>query len=183
MRSGPGEVLDAETRWEIIARLLRDPAVDVADRVAGSFVLLYAQPLSRIAVMTVDAVNTTPSKVTVRFGAQDITVPPPLNDHRTALVATGRAHHQGIGIAAHKPLAVSRPPPRTAHHPRRARSRQPRRSQNDHALRPGSSIAPPSRDLRRRRVPCWRRPDDPAQLTVRKRRKASRTISDGVVAS
>jgi len=97
VRSGPGEVLDAETRWEIITGLLRDPAVDVADRVAGSFVLLYAQPLSRIAVMTVDAVTTTPSEVTVRFGAQDVIVPPPLSDHVAALVATGRAHHQGIG--------------------------------------------------------------------------------------
>lgn len=97
VRSGPGDVLDAETRWEIIAKLLREPGVDIADRVAGSFVLLYAQPLSRIAVMTVDAVTVTTAEVSVRFGAQDVIVPSPLSDHVTALVDTGRVHHQGIG--------------------------------------------------------------------------------------
>jgi len=44
MRSGPGDVLDAELRWAIIATLLHDPGIDDADRVAGCFVLLYAQP-------------------------------------------------------------------------------------------------------------------------------------------
>jgi hypothetical protein len=61
VRSGPGTALDAEQRWAIIATLLHDPGIEVADRVAGSFVLLYAQPLSRVAVMTVDAVTTTGS--------------------------------------------------------------------------------------------------------------------------
>ncbi|MEX2253468.1 MAG: hypothetical protein WD649_04895 [Thermoleophilaceae bacterium] len=103
VRSSPGEVLDAEARWAIIAKLLRDPGVDVADRVAGSFVLLYAQPLSRIAVMTVDAVTTTTTGLSVRFGAQAIAVPSPLSDHVTELVATGRAHHQGIGSTPSSP--------------------------------------------------------------------------------
>lgn len=97
VRSGPGSVLDAEARWAIIAKLLRDPNVEVADRVAGSFVLLYAQPLSRVAVMTVDAITTTDTDVSVRFGTQALVVPEPLATHVTALTATGRAHHVGIG--------------------------------------------------------------------------------------
>ncbi|MGH9245486.1 MAG: hypothetical protein ACRD29_14460 [Acidimicrobiales bacterium] len=97
VRSGPGDALDAEQRWAIIAKLLRDPGVKVADRVAGSFVLLDAQPLSRVAVMTVDAVTITGTNVSVRFGTQAVLVPEPLAAHVTGLIATGRAHHVGIG--------------------------------------------------------------------------------------
>lgn len=95
--TGPGDVLDAEERWTIIATLLRDPDVEVADRVAGCFVLLYAQPLSRVAVMTVDAITTTGTDVSVRFGTQALLVPEPLATHVTVLMATGRSHHVGIG--------------------------------------------------------------------------------------
>ncbi|MBI1845314.1 MAG: hypothetical protein HYR89_12015, partial [Actinobacteria bacterium] len=102
VHSGPGCVLDAEARWAIIAKLLRDPDIEVADRVAGSFVLLYAQPLSRVAVMTVDAITATGTGTgtLVRFGAQALVVPEPLAAHVTALMATGRAHHIGIGSTA-----------------------------------------------------------------------------------
>lgn len=102
LRSGPGDALDAETRWAIIAKLLRDPGVELADRVAGTFVLLYAQPLSRIAVMTIDAIaiTTTDTDVSVRFGTRALAVPAPLATHVTELIATGRAHHIGIGSTA-----------------------------------------------------------------------------------
>lgn len=100
VRSAPGGVLDGEARWAIIARLLHDPDIDVADRVAGSFVLLYAQPLSRIAVMTVDAITTTEGRLSARFGTQAVVVPEPLATHITALVATGRARRIGIGSTA-----------------------------------------------------------------------------------
>ena len=97
VRSGPGGALDAEERWAIIAKLLRDPGIEPADRVAGSFVLLYAQTLSRVAVMTVDAITATNTDVSVRFGTQAITVPEPLATHVRTLIATGRAHHIAIG--------------------------------------------------------------------------------------
>jgi hypothetical protein len=100
VRSRPGDALDAEARWAIISRLLHDPAIEVADRVAGSFVLLYAQPLSRVAVMTVDQIATTDTGVSVRFGTQDLAVPDPLAGYLTTLIATGRSHHIGIGSTA-----------------------------------------------------------------------------------
>lgn len=96
MQSGPGDCLDPEARWAIIATLLHDPDIDPADRVAGSFVLLYAQPLSRIAVMTTDAV-TTSTDVTVGFGPQPVIVPAPLDAYLNQLVAGGRSHHIPIG--------------------------------------------------------------------------------------
>jgi hypothetical protein len=98
--SGPGDALDAEARWAIVARLLRDPGIDVADRVAGSFVLLYAQPLSRVAMMTVNAVSSTGTDVSISFGTQALVVPSPLDEHIIDLITTGRAHHIGIGSTA-----------------------------------------------------------------------------------
>ena len=97
VRSGPGTALDAEQRWAIITKLLRDPGIEVIDRVAGNFVLLYAQPLSRVAMMTVNAITTTDTDLSVRFGTQAVAIPAPLSSHVTALIATGRAHHAGIG--------------------------------------------------------------------------------------
>lgn len=96
-RSGPGDALDSEQRWAIIAKLLRDPGIEVADRVAGSFVLLYAQPLSHVSVMTVDSITTSDAGLAVRFGTQGVVIPAPLSDHVNSLIATGRARHQGIG--------------------------------------------------------------------------------------
>lgn len=101
--SGPGDALDAEARWVIIGTLLRDPGIELVDRVAGSFVLLYAQPLSRVAVMTVDAITTTDTDVSVRFGTQAVVIPEPLATYVTTLIATGRAHHVGIGSTASSP--------------------------------------------------------------------------------
>ena len=43
------------------------------------------------------AVTTTDNDVSVRFGTQAVTVPAPLATHITNLIATGRAHHAGIG--------------------------------------------------------------------------------------
>ena len=103
LRSHPGDVLDTEQRWVIIRRLLRDADIDVADRVAGCFVLLYAQPLSRTAVMTTDQLSTTGSELTVRFGTQPVTVPEPLASHLHTLVTVGRSHHIGIGSTAPSP--------------------------------------------------------------------------------
>lgn len=103
LRTGPGDTLDAEARWAIIAKLLHDPGIELVDRVAGSFVLLYAQPLSRVAAMTLDTVTHTDGRVSVHFGAQPVIVPEPLATHVVALVATGRSHHIGIGSAASSP--------------------------------------------------------------------------------
>ena len=100
LKSGPGDVLDAETRWTIIAKLLHDPHIELADRVAGAFVLIYAQPLSHVATMTTDTITTgtgTRTEVSVRFGSQPVIIPTPLDTYITALLDTGRAHHHGIG--------------------------------------------------------------------------------------
>ena len=73
LKSGPGSALDAEERWDTIRRLLTDPAIELADRVAGSFLLLYAQPRSR-AAMTLDRITVADTGVSVRFASYDLAV-------------------------------------------------------------------------------------------------------------
>jgi hypothetical protein len=97
LRSRPGDALDAETRWAIISQLLRGPDIELADRVAGCFVLIYAQPLSRVAMMTVDQITRTDTGTSVCFGTQAINVPDPLAGLVSQLAASGRSHHIGIG--------------------------------------------------------------------------------------
>ena len=48
-------------------------------RVAGLFVLLYGQPLTRICGTTSDQVSHTSDSVTIQFGATPVTLPAPLD--------------------------------------------------------------------------------------------------------
>ncbi|MGH9259985.1 MAG: hypothetical protein ACRD08_08830, partial [Acidimicrobiales bacterium] len=91
-----GDALDAEHRWQIARRLLHDTTLELIDRVAGSFVLLYAQPLSRITVMTTDQVSVNGRDVTVRFARHDVDIPEPLAGLVATLAVTGRQDHVGI---------------------------------------------------------------------------------------
>lgn len=69
---------DGEARWEHARRLLHDDAVDAADRVVGSLVVLYAQPLTRIAKLRLDDVVEVDGDVHVNFGKDLVFMPEPL---------------------------------------------------------------------------------------------------------
>ncbi len=100
----PGDALDAEERWDIARRFLHDDGLDLVDRVAGCFVLLYAQPLSRIAVMTQDQVAVhDDGHVTVRFAAYDLAVHEPLAGLMATLARGTRLGHVGIGAPTTSP--------------------------------------------------------------------------------
>ena len=60
--------------------------------IAEAFVA-YAQPLSRIAVMTTDRVTEREGEVLVRFGQHGVVAPRPLGDLVSELAATGRTFH------------------------------------------------------------------------------------------
>ncbi|MFJ4017325.1 hypothetical protein [Microbacterium sp. NPDC090014] len=57
-----------EELWSGIDRLLDDEDVELEVRVAGLFVLLYAQILGRAVSMTRDQIDATAERVTVQFG-------------------------------------------------------------------------------------------------------------------
>lgn len=94
-----GTAIDADERWMLLARLLHDDTLDLADRVAGALLLCYGQQLSRIAVMRTEQVHRQhdPDIVSLRFGAHDIIVAEPLSGLLTDLIDVGRRSHRGVG--------------------------------------------------------------------------------------
>jgi hypothetical protein len=62
------QLLAAEHRWTLARRLLNDPTIATADRIAGLFILLYAQPISAIARLRTDRITTHDAGVHVLFG-------------------------------------------------------------------------------------------------------------------
>jgi len=95
-----GTALDSEDRWQIARRLLHDDTVDLVDRVTGSFVLLYAQPLSRIAAMTANQIDPTPGSVSVRFANHPVDIPEPLAGLITTYTDSDHRRHHSIGATA-----------------------------------------------------------------------------------
>ena len=88
-----GPSIEDETRWAAARRLLHDDALDLADRVAGSLVLLYGQQLSRIAALRRDQVALGADGVTrLSLGTTAIEVPPPLDGLLLRLVDEHRHH-------------------------------------------------------------------------------------------
>ncbi|NDV10967.1 phage integrase family protein [Rhodococcus sp. IEGM 248] len=90
--NGPAGPLDHEERWHQAKRLLHDGTIDTADRVAGLFLLLYAQRLATISRLTVDDIETNGAAIDLRFGSVPITMPEPLSALITDLITTRRSH-------------------------------------------------------------------------------------------
>lgn len=70
--------LDDQQRWALARRLLHDDTLDPADRVVGSLIVLYAQPVTRIARLTVDDVHDQATHLTISFGKDHVEIPEPL---------------------------------------------------------------------------------------------------------
>jgi hypothetical protein len=94
-----GPALSQDERWALISRLLSDTAIDPTDRVAGCLLLLYGQPLSRIAVMTTSQVTRRQDETFFVLGSHEVPVPGPLADAVRDLAGNGRSH-RGIGSPA-----------------------------------------------------------------------------------
>jgi hypothetical protein len=71
--------IDDEQRFAILRRLLHDPELDRRDRFAGSALLLYGKPTTRIVALRTTDVRITPDgEVTLRLGRGEIPLPEPL---------------------------------------------------------------------------------------------------------
>jgi hypothetical protein len=92
-----GRATSDKQRWALIARLLHDDDLELTDRVAGALLLLYGQPLSRIAAMTTDQVIIHDDQVLVRFGHADVEIPEPLAG---LLLALTRHRHRYLGVGS-----------------------------------------------------------------------------------
>jgi hypothetical protein len=94
----PHVTLGDEQRWRHVERLLHDKTVTRYVRVAGLFILLYAQPLSRICRMTHHQVASKHGLVTVTFDSEAIELPDPLEQ----IVLEQHAHATGDRFANHR---------------------------------------------------------------------------------
>jgi len=98
----PNRFSSDEERWLLARRLLHDSqGFDLADRVAGCLVLLYAQPLARIVELKVEHVQASDDRtVTLLLGQTRIKIPTPLDRMLVRLPvalpagAAGRLHSQ-----------------------------------------------------------------------------------------
>lgn len=83
-------------RYAQLTRLLHDTDLELTDRVAGALLLLYGQPLSRIATITTDQLTRRGEQLFLRFGHHDVPLPEPLAGLAVALTRHGR-RYRGVG--------------------------------------------------------------------------------------
>ena len=91
-----GPAISQDQRWTLTARLLHDTALDPTDRVAGCLLLLYGQPLSRIAAMTTSQVTRRNGETFIQLGRHHVPVPGPLASAVLQLISDGRSY-RGVG--------------------------------------------------------------------------------------
>jgi len=72
-RSAP--VLSQQARLAILNRLFTDTTVELSDRVAGCLVLIYAQPASRIRLLTVDDLERRAEETWIRLAREHVPLP------------------------------------------------------------------------------------------------------------
>ncbi len=83
----PGRpALDDEERFAILRRLLHDSTIDLRDRFAGSLLLLYGKPITRIAALRTTSISVDhDSQTTLQLGRGGIPLPEPLGAIALAL--------------------------------------------------------------------------------------------------
>jgi integrase len=86
-RGGPAPPIIDQDLIELARRLLHDPRIAPSDRVAGSLVVLFAQPVIRVARLTVDDITIDTDTVAISLGRTAIVVPEPLAGLLRGLVA------------------------------------------------------------------------------------------------
>jgi hypothetical protein len=99
---GPVQALDDEARWEAARRLLHDNTVNARDRLAGLLVLLYAQPVARVARLTTDHLTVSGTTVQIHLGPAPITLPEPVAGLARQLLG-GKRGHATTGAAGPSP--------------------------------------------------------------------------------
>ena len=72
---GTVTVADPEARWTLARRLLHDEDLDPGDRVAGALVVLYAQPIARIARLRASGITVEDQTVYLRFAHDRVLMP------------------------------------------------------------------------------------------------------------
>ena len=86
--SRPGSPISQHHRLTLLRRFLTDDQIALRTRVAGSLILLYAQPVSRLVRLTTADVTGEDSQVWLRLGHPPTPVPGPLDTMLRELAAS-----------------------------------------------------------------------------------------------
>ena len=70
--------LDPQRRLQVLNRLLNDKSLELRDRVAGCLVLLFAQPISRLVLLTREDIQQRQGRVFISLGREPLLLPEPL---------------------------------------------------------------------------------------------------------
>ena len=70
--------IDAEARWAMARRLIHDDSLDVADRIVGTLVVLYAQPVTHVARLRRSDVVEEDGQTFIKLGRALMAIPEPL---------------------------------------------------------------------------------------------------------
>ncbi len=110
--------IEDDHRWALVRTLLHDDSHAIEDRVAGLLVLLYGQPLARIARLTRDQITFTPNRAQLLLGTTPLELPAPLDELARQLLGRRHGHaavgrtdqHQWVfpGGAPAQPISTSR---------------------------------------------------------------------------
>jgi hypothetical protein len=99
--SGPGAAITQRQRLDLLRRCATDNTITLSTRVAGALLLLYAQPLTRIGVLTIDDVTTDPTgAVHIGLGEPATPVPQPFADLLLDLTANRDNLHIATNAAS-----------------------------------------------------------------------------------
>lgn len=77
---GVAATVDPDARWALARRLMHDKDLDPADRVAGALVVLYAQPVARIARLRTSDVTVIDETVYLRLAHERVLMPNALGE-------------------------------------------------------------------------------------------------------
>ena len=91
--------IEDDKRWALVRSLLHDDRHAIEDRVAGLLVLLYGQPLARIARLARGQITTAPERVQLFLGTVPLDLPAPLDDLVRQLL--NRTHGRAVVARTH----------------------------------------------------------------------------------
>ncbi|MFE6904265.1 hypothetical protein ACFVFJ_47060 [Streptomyces sp. NPDC057717] len=87
-QKNPGHDIDPSSQLDLARQFLHDPdSASVEDRAAACLILLYAQPIAKIATLTTTDIHIAGSDTFIRLGREPLLLIPPLDTLVTALPA------------------------------------------------------------------------------------------------
>jgi len=99
LRWFPTTFMHADTQWTLVQRLLHDDTVAPGDRLVACLVMLYGQPLRRVAQLRHSDISTTGAQTMIKLGSEAVVLIGPL-DEIAAQMLHGQARDRWVqGLA------------------------------------------------------------------------------------